>query len=1046
MHRHPRSLTPFVRVALLACVVAPASCGGEPPPPPVVAKPTPPAPKPPPKAEPTGPARWVFDESGFGIRAKLDLGAQGVLYVGQSGRRAIGKGDAPMTHATTLAIDDLVGVLKDASGKFLFVADDGDVHVANDALGPIVSTRPGPLPAATKVEESWRPPKFRSVTTGKASILGLTNDGALMRSADGGTTWAKVDLGAKIVGKAVNVALDSQGKGLLMVLPQRAFVTSDDGATWSPIPTPGIGGSRIERDGEDRIFLSGGGGRARLENGKLAVTKDFPTALYQNAKTKWAPGKGWKRHTPTIVFGANAGKLVVSHDGPNTSIELSVGKLGEAPKVSKLADLEGGVLKLDRPMAGYGNELVIARGDDDDGTTTLFRSTDAGSTWKKDEALDGVEKAWTERVELEAGPQGWTYVGSLCPTGSYGEKECQLRKIRPAGAKAFEDLAAVESFVPQKFAFDAAHSRVYVLGRTNDNHHRVYESKLTENKFSRTKFVEESYDASARAMTVDEKGTVRIMMYAQQHWTLHRLDADGSLQAPLSLALGYGEADLHGRRGLALTSGDRAWETADGGETWVRVGSHPWARFDCGEPGCVLGGTQRIGWDLPMVEGAEKIVGSTTPPEKKTWTPGAPDPLPATAMRCKETGPWSNTLEWTPPIESVDLNASDARWGQAREESDGRVFAVVGSKTGAPKELLLINALPKPAAKPKDAKDKDKPEDTVVTGTHSTSSDRGVIGARYSYVRKAKGTGEYSPVDVEFAWWSAQTNKVVKHSVKGMKAFRVSRAGFSGFVSIVEGGLIFQPFDAQNNVATFFRDDGKREEITFDRPGWNNTILRVGKKWIAASAGGGEAALAWSDDAKTWTKKFWGISDDYPSLSVGVAAGKPLLESMSSKPGGPAWSFPIDAMLDDPPAPSVLDLHLSAPRPMCDAKAGGVRTTVGLPAASRDFHVLVTDGDPKTATTQTFVPTRMIMHADAANTCVAAYEMRTYSPHLSTWGTVESGGGYLFPDSAKAQTLSGWMFKRNSGPGSEKGPRYAARPYSCALEVKKETAPLTPKK
>ena len=68
---------------------------------------------------------------------KLDLGDGSTLYIGQNGRRELAKGNDPLVDAQTLALEDLIGVVRDPKGGFAFVAPDGDVYTAKEPLGAI---------------------------------------------------------------------------------------------------------------------------------------------------------------------------------------------------------------------------------------------------------------------------------------------------------------------------------------------------------------------------------------------------------------------------------------------------------------------------------------------------------------------------------------------------------------------------------------------------------------------------------------------------------------------------------------------------------------------------------------------------------------------------------------------------------------------------------------------------------------------------------------------------------------------------------------------
>src|SRR5207253_8165305 len=99
---------------------------------------------------------------------------------------------------------------------------------------------------------------------------------------DFGLTWKAVDYAAqKSCGRAASVALDSKGNGVLVHLPQRVFVTHDDGATWAPIASPAHGAASVLRDGQDRLFAFGYyDQRAMLTASAFAETTDLPASIF----------------------------------------------------------------------------------------------------------------------------------------------------------------------------------------------------------------------------------------------------------------------------------------------------------------------------------------------------------------------------------------------------------------------------------------------------------------------------------------------------------------------------------------------------------------------------------------------------------------------------------------------------------------------------------------------------------------------------------------------------------------------------------------------
>ncbi len=149
--------------------------------------------------------------------------------------------------------------------------------------------RPNPLGPLERVAPPRSEP-LASVTAGRAAILGIAG-GTLVRSSDWGATWRPVDYagGKKLFGAASSVALDGKGNGVLVHLPQRLYVTHDDGATWAPIAAPRYGAVRALRDGADRIFVTGYHDmRATLAGDALAETNDAPAPMF-HGQPAWRP-------------------------------------------------------------------------------------------------------------------------------------------------------------------------------------------------------------------------------------------------------------------------------------------------------------------------------------------------------------------------------------------------------------------------------------------------------------------------------------------------------------------------------------------------------------------------------------------------------------------------------------------------------------------------------------------------------------------------------------------------------------------------------------
>lgn len=999
------------------------ACGGAPAPK-VEVKPKPVATvKPPP---PPTRARWVFAHPESGFAAKIDAGDGATLYVGQRGRRALAKG-GELKAAETLAFDDLVGVLRDGKSGFAFVADDGDITTASDPLGALGPTRPGPVPDPKGGQQ-----RLGSTSTGKLAVMGISPvDHALLRTTDLGATWASVSYlgGDKAFGRPLSLALDGKGNGLLLHYPQRLFVTHDDGATWKPISSPGIGGRSVKRDGNGSLFLFGWSGKhALLDGDKLTETTASLAGVYEAPKpdARVSPPEENVSGQKTVLAGDRAVELTeISRHGKVREVRVASAKLGEkADKTINVPDLIG-KSGLSSNVDGFGSDLVYLREDDDADenapTSTIFLSHDYGATWQKDATVQG-NQVGDEYGGVHVGPKGWAYVPSLCASHDapdesgdapepededrsrpYDSDSCSHRQIRPAGAAAFEDFAYTESFTPTSFAFDAARDKVYALG-TREGSYYLYESPLSANKFTRSKAFEGALAYDSR-ITVDDKGAVRALKFdsSKQAWSLLRRDADGKEQPKEWVQLPYGMMSVVGPRALLFTH-DKAFESADGGESWVRVATSGVYSMDCAEAGCVdSAATARVGWDLPAAAADAKTLAVTELP--KAVAPPAPPPAqtPDVApleLACKVSGK-ATPIMAMPDMKFVDARTSDVRWASYRTDPLSQATVVLVGGKSTTREISLL-----PAAAPS-AKNETRSGVMVL--------DDGVVAGRYSFLPRST-TGTLNPVDVELGWWSAQTGKTSRHTLPKQPAFRVSRYGFSGTAQIVDGGLLYQT--SYGEPVQFIQDDGRVGALAAPGGVGLDYAARFGKRWMLAQWDGAQAMLWWSDDGASWSSKAWGL-DDGGSMSLTSIGGKPAIAVQH----GALTKLLFGAETpntDEPPVPTVVST--SRADVACDATRGKERFWQFIPNAMRKMHARVASADAKDAVVVDLTGGTRITHDTAAGgTCTAAYAVNGTNPKT---GAQENGLVYL-----DASGWSGWRFR----PGAEaKERKTLAEPISCA--------------
>jgi hypothetical protein len=813
--------------------------------------------------------------------------------------------------------------------------------------------------------------------------------------------------------------MDTKGNGLLLVVPQRLFVTSNDGASWTQIASPGIGARAVQRDGADKIFLEGYTERAKLEGGRLVVTTETEEPI-----RKLAPGGQPEPPTRSLLSGDHVVDFVF-RKGARPLVEVMSHKIGEpGPKngaqLSELvAALPGwqGNAGISPYVAAWGSTLVYARSDDtkDEGgavTTTILRSTDYGSTWKTDASFKGhilEQQAWGLRPAMvAAGPNGWSFVKTMCPpnVSSDQNEACTHKQVRPAGVGAFEDMLSVEDFTALHFVFDEQHNKVYALG-AHDNKLNVYESLLTQNKFTKAKALEVPQTTRA-ALTVDSSGILRAMTWdaSTRQWTLQRRAGDGTDMPTLYLSIDWGDVAFAGARGV-VASDHRSWETADGGETWSRVAANGGGSADlaCTDAGCTMGGAERAGWELPAYQTPEKATASSE--AKKAQAEAAPSrPTGVTPaaleLTCKSGGA-PTAVTSTPGFDVVDERANDVRWYTVKDEKDRKISIVTGTRTGT-RELPLVGPEP---PKPTGAAANTGPQHHTVVWRNN----EGVV-----VVRAVSASPAADTADLDLAWWSVGTNRVSRKSLPKQKG--VTRWGAVSEARVVDGGLVLHV--TYTDPVRFFRDDGKEETFTAPSGISLTGVVRDGNRWLVPVFFSGTAKIVVSDDGgKTWKSKVWRL-DDFQTPSFGRVGGKLQIgvQHAAQQPGqaGSFLMFPLDSIGDDPPAPVVVST--AANDKACDATAATFRTASFMGQDVRPVQIKLEEPDKSTWTARAYQ--RVVHPTQGGSTCTAAYQM-------STWNA------FLYED---AKGFSGYRFKRTQDPKDSSKGQTTAEPLACA-EAKK---------
>lgn len=857
-------------LALVAC--SPAA------PPPETPKPPPPKVEaPPPKAESR--ATWSFP-SAYGVaNAQLDLGDKGTLQVGQRGRRWLfAKAGGEPKQAPTLAPQDLVDARLDGD-KILLLGEEGEVFTVSDPLGPIESMRPGP-----------KDQKALTFRAGKSALLGLEKDGTLHRSTDNGSSWSTSKIPMRPGDVAVSMAANQKGEALVLLHPQRVLLSTDDGASFKPLETPGIGAVGIRRDAVGELFLLGSSydKQAKLSGGKLEVG-GTPTPFLERVTKDSAPKKG-NHLTRRYLAGDRVVTLTEINEGSSTKkIVAGVSALGAEPVAPSVLESAASRYGTRVFVSGYESTVVVAIHDDqvDPPATKFMRTTDDGKNWEPAGTLEG-KVGW--RFPLFVGPS-WIVVGEVCDEET---KTCKAAQAK-VGAGAWQDVPLHEKSAIHAVEFDPPRDRAWILAWENDAP-LLITSKLKEVAFNVSGV--ELPRTTPRASTIDEKGWLRLAYSYPSR--IVRVAPDLGVHPALYLPFQAYELDLVGDRGFAYDAND-AWETADGGEKWMKVAPGTSGDVRCANSGCVQGGVVRLGWDLPN-DKATLVASATQPPPKKKEAspPPAPhEPIAPLRLSCTPSGAWKpQDAQITGFQLALD---GDVRFTMPAPSKDGAVELVVARGGAAPAKVTVLGP---------DAKR--KPNDPVRDRRWSQRSSEGFVAVRYSFSTEPKpeSPGKYQPVDVELGWYSAAKGKAVKAKLDKVSPFRVALSSQSALHTIVEGGLLFLPGNGDAPLY-YVKDNGKFE--TMPRPpsadGYvYSDAVKVGNKIVLASLRYGDVTLAMTSDAgKTWTQKTWSLG--IPT-TLGLADGKPVLiggQSLWSMSTAPTSLFAFDSLTNDPPDSTRID-------------------------------------------------------------------------------------------------------------------------------------------
>ncbi len=573
------------------------------------------------------PASWRYHPpKQAAVQAERRLADGRLLLAGKRGERWLLD---PRTHSlaagANLAPEDLIAVL-DADDGYWFVGESGTSYEAHDPLGKFLRSS-APLEPLVRVSAA------------RHSILGITLNRELSRSADGAASFSKV--GPEHVVFA-DVELGENGAGLALAIPEALWVTADEGANWAIFPGKTRGAYALSRDRQGRVQVDTVFGAYRFETAPPRLEPGVDATAGQDLEVSTpprGPDAAALADGRAVVIGSRYLEISAPPARPS-SYELVQGPLDgklEASSVPELKDCKGA------RIAGFDHYLELAcfRGPSDGGSVpvTFFRSEDSGAHFEPEPFTS--YGTWVG-FRFAQGAGGALVATGLCglPNPGCSTGGVFLRRETPADEEHAKAKPGIPEVTKPKYELFAAATPTLAesaLGLTFSLDGRTaYAAGRRSKTGTLAMFV--SHDGG-KSFEVRDLDLVRADSEDEdQYWehtqaTVHLESFAAAEDGSLSLVI----ADRRGRalvvtdeqgrllsgskppdeQALVAAVGTRAfalapstrktWESMDGGVTWQPLARFPVAlcssvvdcdvKVRCVTRGCVIGNeVSRIGW------------------------------------------------------------------------------------------------------------------------------------------------------------------------------------------------------------------------------------------------------------------------------------------------------------------------------------------------------------------------------------------------------------------------------------------------------------------
>lgn len=959
------------------------------------------------------------------LHARYDLGAEGVLFVGDGGERwLVDTAGQLATPAATLAPETLVGALPEEPGAgWIFVGASGATYRAPAPLADFVAAHAATLPLVM-------------ASAGKRNIAGIAEGGRLVVSVDSGKTYEPVGPGES---RFADVVLEA-GLGLALELPERLWWSGDDGRTWTPLDAPPFGARAIVRDDARRALVLGTLGSWRVESAK-------PTPVLSSLAADAAPASLSLGAEPLLGPSADAlaeGRAFIS-DGAYYEVQTGLttqvirGRLDEPLGVATPSELTGCT---HAKAAGFERWVYVACTKHTTSSTRqyeLYRSEDGGVAFEREPY---VFRADPERLKLAVGADGELLLSGACPPGAL-TPSCHTRGVQrratltvDAGTELGLELAPIGTIEGDALALSFASDgrRAYVVAqrpKSDDLFVFVSEGGVSEGgaSFRARPITMLERIPGPRPNTVEGFGAARdghlslVLGHPSGSQALVLLDAEGRTLMVNGPPVSSAAMGAYGTRAVAIAQ-EEAWESLDGGADWQPIGKLPASicklgrrrclgNVVCHEGGCTLSSSlSRIGW------GGQRSTGVALPPPPAR-PPARRSAAAAVGFRCElAAGDWQPLVGVAGPPSAAQAALGRVEWfalGVDDATASAHLWlAHYGGRAQVARSELLA---PSPRA--------------ADVAYYASLQVEGAAALRYPVVAEQRDAHRRLR-DVEVVWENLLTGggphraRLADAGPLATGDYSTNRAGMHrakpDLLSIATGGVYLRPHAAAGHAQTTYYFGGKAVEHVPPLT-WTVTDTRGARSEMARVEGQDRPLLLFEGGSRIVRAEPAGEGWSFAAMTVGFEQPERfglaqaidiayfgehvgfLLTTRHGTSPAEALFHPLQArgpVLGTPSrAPTQARLS-EPPRPCRAADRSGSPRIVAPTQPDRRRHVVVQDAvDPA----RHLVTSGAVLHGSADAPCVAVFDAEP----VTTGGTQDRIGERALigtsPDSRS------WLFR-----------------------------------